>query len=122
MKTSVSLALSSLINTYMSLRRLIVAGLLTWKSLVTLKKTVLFSLSGNSSPYCIVRDKNEYLVKKEDNLVEEVNTLSDTQVLLIEDLRLMNKSRFVEVSVSIVVLCLALMRDPYQTSRHLGCS
>ena len=43
--------LLTLIKTYINLRRLIVATVLTWKSLVTLKNTVLFSASGNSSPY-----------------------------------------------------------------------
>ncbi len=40
----------TLMKTYISRRRLIVATLFTWNSLVTLKKTVLFSASGNSSP------------------------------------------------------------------------
>jgi hypothetical protein len=66
-----------------------VAAVFIWNSFVTLKKTVLFSVSGNSVP-CYVNGPKIYLVEEECDLVEEIHALSLADLFFIEDRRFLD--------------------------------
>ena len=90
-------------NTYIRRLKDIVAGVLTWNSLVTLKKTWLFSASGNSSPYTRRPQRYPYLVEQEYDLVEQVHALEHRQVLFVEQVRLLHQSALVQIRIGIIV-------------------
>ena len=90
-------------NTYIRRLNDIVAGVLTWNSLVTLKNTWLFSASGNSSPYMRRPQRYPYLVEQEYDLVEQVHALQHRQVLLVEQVRFLHQRALVQIRIGIVV-------------------